>query len=174
MSRLAALWAASRVALPVVLAALLGAWALWQYSQAQAARAHLATLKADFATYRATAERQSRQAVEDARAEERRVRKTQQEAFDAEFQKRQAAEADARRAVVANRGLRDELSATRSRFAARDPASAGECQAAGETVSVLTELLGRCSERRRELALFADQSHGAGQLCQQLSDALIK
>lgn len=143
-------------------AALLGL--AWHWRQASQARISLAEFKA-------THERQAREALQDQQTRFQRTLKTQQEALDAEQIKRVAAEGDARRAVAAGLGLQQQLAATRDRFAAGDPEAAGRCQAAGETAAMLAELLGRCSERRRELAIFADRAYGAGALCQQLSEA---
>ena len=105
-------------------------------------------------------------------AEAARRGKTIQEAQDAEFIARTKAEADARRASAANGSLQSELAATRAAFAASDAAASASGQAAGQTIAVLTELLGRCSDRRRELARYADQAAGSGQLCEQSYDAL--
>ena len=41
-------------------------------------------------------------------------------------------------------------------------------------VPVLTELFGRCSERRAELARYADDARTAGQTCQRAYDALTE
>jgi len=87
------------------------------------------------------------------------------EARDAEHLKRQENEAAGRRAESAHRSLLDELAATRTALAQRDPTSAAGCQAASQTAAMCTELLGVCSERRTELARFADRLATAGEYC---------
>lgn len=95
------------------------------------------------------------------------------EARDAEHLKRLESEAAGRRADAAHRGLLDELAATRSALAARDPAPAAGCQAARETAAMCTELLGVCSERRHELARFAEGLAAAGEYCVGAYQALM-
>lgn len=150
----------------LALFAALGAFALGQWLEAGAVRLELAE-------YRGEVERDRRQAAESAGRELRRLRDEQREILDDEIQRRKAAEADAVRAAAAGRGLQQQLAATRARFAATSADAAGEREAAGAAIMVLTELLGSCSERRRELAQFADESHAAGKLCERLADAEV-
>lgn len=100
-----------------------------------------------------------------------------QEAQDAELLRRQAAEAAARRATAAVSGLSGELAATKAAFAADAFAADAAASAAGrasaaQAITVLADMLGQCSERRRELASYADAAAGAGQACEQSYDAL--
>lgn len=115
-------------------------------------------------------QRQHAQELADARgkamAEVARITHRIQEAQDAEFIKRTAAEADARRAAGAVERLQQHLAAERERHAALAARAAGECKAAHATAAVLHQLLGQCAERRRELAEYADQAAAAGRTCQ--------
>lgn len=143
--------------------------AVWQWREATAEGA------------RADAEKAARQGFEQrlqetaaARTEETRRADRLQEALDAAHKERLAVEADARRAVSADVSLRGELSrlASRARAAAQDSAAAAEREAAIAAVPVLTEMLGQCSERRTELARYADEARAAGQLCERAYDSL--
>lgn len=115
-------------------------------------------------------QRQQAQALADARAAalaaHAKTTHRIQEAQDAEFIKRTAAEADARRAAGAVERLQQHLAAERARHEALAARAAGECQAAHATAAVLHQLLGQCAERRRELAEYADQAAAAGRTCQ--------
>lgn len=108
------------------------------------------------------------------RAEEQATQRLIQEAQDAETQKRMAAEAARRRADAAAGGLRDELQATRAELDAlkNDPATSPGCKAAAEAGAMCSILLGRCNDRRTELADFAESSARAGDLCVRAYEAL--
>ncbi|RZJ08025.1 MAG: DUF2514 family protein [Rubrivivax sp.] len=155
-----------------LLLALLG----WQWGRAEHAGRRADTFKTerDSARGQVTAERTAR--AEDAaeRRKEQVLAKRLQENRDAEIIARRQVEADSRRAAVADSSLRGELArlASRARAAGQDSAVAGEREAALSAVPVLTELLGRCSERRTELARYADDARVAGQVCQRAYDAL--
>lgn len=151
----------------ILTAGLLGALVLGGFHFGRAER-----IAAEFADYRAKVVDQQRQDQERAITQGLKVRKVQQEAVDAEHIARMAAEADARRAVLAHERLQYDLRSAGVRFSAPGPVASGECEAARETSAMLADLLGRCSERRRELAQFADESHGAGQLCESIYGAL--
>lgn len=120
--------------------------------------------------------RQHAQELADARgkalAEVARITHRIQEAQDAEHLKRKDAEAAARRSVAAAISLRAELDATREHVAGFDWELASSREAARATVAMLTELFGQCSERRRELAQFADEAASAGRLCERSFDAI--
>lgn len=137
----------------------------WQYLRAERAEKTLAQTLARIAT-------QVADQVAQARAEERRHAHKIQEAQDAEVLIRRQAEADARRAVAAGVGLQQQLAAVRAAYVSSHTDTAAERASAGEAVALLADLLGRCSERRRELARFADEAHGAGQLCERAFDAV--
>lgn len=156
--------------------ALASAFALAGFHAMQAAnaRADAAKVRTEFADYRAAAQRQAREATEAHALETARRIKVQSEVVHAEALKTQAAAADGVRAAAADSGLRNETArlAARGRAAAGDPALAADRQAAGATEAVLAELLGRCSERRRELAGYADSARIAGETCERAYDAL--
>lgn len=143
--------------------------AVWQWREATAADG-----RARIANGAARAAQQAQRDEAKARGVERARADKLQEALNEAHTKRLAAEADARRAAVADVGLRGELArlAARARAAAQDPAAAAEREAALAAVPVLTELLGRCSERRTELARYADDARLAGRLCERAYDAL--
>lgn len=112
--------------------------------------------------------------VEKVRKEERDTQRLIQEAQNAEVKKREAAEAARRRADVNARSLRDDLQATRAELDAlkNDPFAPPRCQAAAAAGAMCADLLGRCSDRRRELAEFAESSARAGELCVRSYEAL--
>ena len=146
--------------------AALSAFALVQWRAADVARLELSD-------YRGAVERDRRLEAEKAGRELKRLRDEQTGILDAEIQRRKAAEADVGRAAAAGRGLQQQLAAARARYAVAAPGAAGECQAASAAVAVLADLLGRCSERRRELARFADESYAAGRVCERLADSEV-
>lgn len=119
---------------------------------------------------------QHAQQIADARAqalaESARITHRIQEAQDAEHLKRKDAEASARRAVSAAVSLRTELAATREHVSGLDWELASSRETAAATVAMLTDLLEQCSDRRRELAQFADEAASAGRLCERSFDAL--
>lgn len=156
-----------RIAMPVLAALLAAALAVagWQYLRAERAETTLAQ-------ERAHVERQVAAAVTQARSEEQRRTLKIMEAKDAEFIARQKDQADARRAVAAGVGLQHQLAAIRSAYTSSHTEAAAERASAGQAIAVLTELLDRCSERRRELARFADDAYRAGKTCERSFDAL--
>lgn len=139
----------------------------WQSRAAQVAEAELAQVK------EAAATAQALQADRHAQETARRI-KVQSEVIHAEVLRTQEARAAAGRAAAAHDSLRDELAdlAGRARAAAADPAAAAEREAASQAAAVLADLLGQCSERRRELAAFADAAHIAGDTCRRSYEAL--
>jgi hypothetical protein len=165
--------APSSIAAAVALAGL-AALASYQAIEASAARADAAKTKGEFDAYQLRAEQQARQATEAAALETARRIKTQSEVIHAEVLKTQAVAADGDRAAAADRSLRDETAriAARGRAAAADPAIAADSQAAGAAAALLADLLGQCSQRRTDLALYADRARNAGDACQQSYDAL--
>lgn len=157
------------LAVALLLVALVALVAAWQWREATAAAAGR-----DAANSALRAAQQSLNQSNEARAEETRRADRLQEALNVAHTERQAVEASARRAVAADVSLRGELArlAARARAAAQDPAAADEREAAVAAVPVLTELLGRCNERRTELAQYADDARVAGKLCERAYDAL--
>ncbi len=159
------------LAVLLLLAVLWGCWAEIRVAQAGAelARAEAALSK----------ERQDRAqaldaGIEQARQADLRTITKQREALNAAETQTEALQRDRDRSAAASRSLRDQLAAERARAAAAaaDPQATEGCRAAGASAAVLAELLGRCSERRRELAEYADRARIAGQLCQQSYEAL--
>lgn len=156
-----------------LLLALLG----WQWGRAEHAGRQADAFKneRDVVTSQLSAERAARAQDAAERRTELVWAKRLQENLDAERIARHQVETDARRAAVADSSLRGELArlASRARAAGQDSAVAGEREAALSAIPVLTELLGRCSERRTELARYADDARVAGQVCQRAYDALM-
>jgi hypothetical protein len=138
------------------------------------ADAEVAKIIAKYESEKRAAAEQYAHSIEKARKEAAYTQKLIQEAQDAEIKKREAAEAARRRADVNARSLRDDLQATRAELAALkdDPFASPRCKAAAASGAMCADLLGRCSERRRELAEFAESSARAGELCVQSYEAL--
>lgn len=156
--------------------ALASAFALAGFHALQAAnaRADAAKVRTEFADYRATAERQAREALAKAQADGLRTRKTQQEAQDAEYLARQAAEADAAGLRAGNGQLQryaEDLS-TSLGDRARDLAVASGGPTAQAGGSMCPHMLGRLDEASAEIAQHADAASRAGQLCERSYDAL--
>lgn len=145
--------------------------AVWQWREATAADG-----RAAIANGAARASQQAQRDEAAARATERSRADRLQEALDAAHTLRLAAEADARRAAAADRGLRGELDrlASRSRAAASDSSAAAEREAALAAIPVLTDMLGQCSEQRGDLARYADDARVAGLTCQRAYDSLTQ
>lgn len=162
-------------ALAIVIVLLLAALG-WQWVRAEHAGRQADTYKTERDTARSQVEAERKARAEE--AAERRIElaraKRLQEILDAEHLARLDVEAAARRAAVADISLRSELArlANRARAASADPAAVAEREAALAAVPVLTEMLGQCSERRTELARFADDAHLAGLTCQRAYDSL--
>lgn len=150
----------------------------WQWGRAEHAGREADTFKTERDTARSLVNAERAARAEDAveRRKELALAKRLQENLDAERLARLNVEASARRAVAADVGLRGELArlASRARAAGADSAAAGEREAALAAVPVLAGLLQQCSERRTELARFADESRLAGQTCERAYSALIE
>lgn len=162
-------------ALAIVIVLLLAALG-WQWGRAEHAGRQADTYQTerDTALAQVDAERKARaEEAAERRIEQARAKRLQ-ENLDAEHLARLDNEAAARRAAAADASLRSELArlANRARAASADPAAAAEREAALAAVPVLTEMLGQCSERRTELARFADDAHLAGLTCQRAYDSL--
>lgn len=109
-------------------------------------------------------------AVSAARAEEQRRTAAQLEIANNANQQRTAALADAFAARAAAGSLRqrvDQLVA-----AAHRPAATAGSPAAGDTLDLLADMLGRADQRASELAEYADDARIAGQQCERDYDAL--
>lgn len=105
------------------------------------------------------------EAIAAAQRDSLRYAKTTLEALDAEKLRSDQLQADRRRAVAAGDRVRDELQATRAWAEQLDTSAAEGRAAAAETIAVLTDLLGRCSGRGREVADYADRATSAAQTC---------
>lgn len=168
---------------PALGLALAGALLLagWQWREATAARAEVATAQAkveqgarEFAEYRETQERQAREALQAMAADKARSDKARQEALDAEFLARLAAQADADRLRAGSGQLQryaQDLAASLGR-AARDPAAAGNCPAIQPALDLFADVLGRLDEAAAGVVQHADNARIAGQLCQSSYEAL--
>jgi len=164
-----------KVGLALVIAAILaGAFGLGWMARGHKADADINALVAQHAKEKAERATQHAAHVEQVRKEERDTQRLIQEAQDAEAQKRMAAEAARRKSDAAARGLHYELQATRAELDAlkNNPATPPGCKAAAEAGAMCAVLLGRCNDRRRELADFAESSARAGDLCVRTYDAL--
>lgn len=153
-------------------AALLG-YAGWQTVELADARAALASEQRDRARWHEQLQREAFRRSELERGEFERRIAAQQEAQDAARRALLVSRADGDRAARAAAGLRERLAAVSAaareqRAPSADPAAA----AGGQAAAALAELLGRCSDRHRELAREADSAHVAGLACERAYDAL--
>ncbi len=161
---------------PVLLLALIAALVLagLQWRAATAARAEVATVTAEFAEYRAAADRNHAQALQKRDAERRRADFKRQEALDAEHLARVAAQADADRLRAGNgqlQRLASDLS-TSLGDRARDPTAPGSCPSAEERIGRLADVVGALDEFAARSVAAADDALRAGQLCERTYDAL--
>lgn len=154
---------------------LLAALAWGTVGEIRVSRAEAATAKAvaQLNAERAQVAEAARAAEAKARAEEMRINHAHTEALNAAHTQSLAIARDRDRAASAVRSLREQLAAIRDGQPAQDPAAAPGCPAAGPTAAMLADLLGRCSERRDELARYADDARLAGQTCERAYSALI-
>lgn len=153
----------TRALLAAVLAAL--ALAGWQWREATAARAELAAERQVIA-------RQIKDATTAARAEERRRTLKIQEAQDAEFLARQAAQADAGRARSAADRLRQRAAELAASCIAGHPATAGSSPATDSPGDLLAYMQQRIDDAAQQLGEYADQARIAGRLCERSYEAL--
>lgn len=156
----------------VILALLLALGA--QTMRLSDARAEVAKVGQDFDRYRETQERQAREALQIQQRDAARTALKRQEAANAEFLARQAAEAEAAR-LRSSHGQLQRLStdlATSLGDQARDPAAPGSCPAA-ERARILADVVGALDDFAERAATAADMARRAGQLCERSYDALI-
>lgn len=137
-------------------------------------KSDVAETQRDFAQYRERAVKAAFD-VQQARAAEGAERETaKQEAIDAAIAKTRNAEADARAAVATGSQLRDALAAARARRcevnADPDPRSASS--SAGAPVDMLAVVQLRLDEATEAIAVFADRSSIAGDVCRAQYEAL--
>lgn len=147
-----------------------GVFAEIRVARADAARADaVATLERE----RAEAAESARAAEQKERAKEARIAREHLEAINAAHEKSLALARDRDRAAATARSLRDELVAIRAGVqTGPDPGTAEERAATRQAVAMLADLLGRCSDRRAELARYADEARIAGELCVGAYDSL--
>jgi hypothetical protein len=107
------------------------------------------------------------EAAANARESLRRIEK-QQENQLAQDRKLAQARADAGRNDAAAGQLRAQLADTARQWrdALDHPATGRECEAAGDAISVLADVLGRADRRAGVLAAYADAAHAAGLKCE--------
>lgn len=110
------------------------------------------------------------EAVEQARAEERRRVLVVQEVADAAQTQLDQAQADAGRARDAAERLRQRVAQLVA--AARNPTAPRPGQAADDPIGVLADVLGRADQRAGVLAEYADRARIAGHACERAYDAL--
>jgi hypothetical protein len=125
-------------------------------------------VRAEFAGYQATQERQTREALQQQLADKASTDKSRQEALDAEYLARIAAQADAGRAAAAAERLRQraaQLAAASHCGAAADTAAAPGSPAASTPADLLAHMLGRIDQAAGDIGEFAEASHRASQLC---------
>lgn len=162
----------TRVLVCLLLAAL--AWGTW--AEIRVARAKTSIAQAEQALQAEKRDRAEKfaQAVEKARAEDAATIASQAKALKVNHDQIQALRADVGRLRSVTGGLRDDLARIRAdaAAAASDPSASAASKAAATAGAVLAELLDRCSERRAELARYADEARTAGALCVATYDAL--
>lgn len=160
-----------------LLAALLAAallWAGWAEIRVAQTRVGLAQARADLSQERQDRAQALAIAIDKARrADLQTITQLRTALNDAQTQT-DALQRDRDRAAHAARSLREQLATERARAAsaAADTGAPEGCRATAATAAVLTDLLVRCSDRRRELADYADRARIAGQLCQRSYEAL--
>lgn len=111
-----------------------------------------------------------------ARSEESRRVQAIAEVVHQQAQRAARAEADAARAAVAARGLRERAAALAAGGGAApsDSAASAECAPARAAGDLLADVLGRLDETAGELAAALDAAHGAGISCERAFDALTQ
>lgn len=165
-----------RIAVPALSLGLAGALLLAgvQYVRAERALGQVQAEAAKLADYKATQERQAREALQAAAQDKARADKLRQEALDAEHLARLAAEADAAR-LRAGAGQLQRLAtdlATSLGDQDRGATAASSSTPARATADLLADVLGRMDEASAGVVVFADQSRLAGQLCERTYDAV--
>lgn len=163
-----------RVLVALLLAAL--AWGALAEIRCARLKADIEVIQHSFAKQREQLATAQTAAVEQARADERRITHGIQEKLDAEHRLRLTREASERRAAAAVGGLRDDLATARAALdalAAHDSAASSECRAAAQTASVCTGLLRTCEDENLIVARFAEDSHAAARTCVGAYRALI-
>ncbi|WP_269501126.1 DUF2514 family protein [Burkholderia sp. IMCC1007] len=151
-----------RIAIPYLIAALLGASAGFEVEHLISAR-RIADMKSEAATAQT-------RAVETARTEEQRRTAAQSEIANDANQQRTTALADAFAARAAAGSLQQRVHQLVA--AARHPTATAGSPAAGDALDLLADVLSRADQRAGELAEYADSARIAGQQCERDYDAL--
>lgn len=147
----------------LIVAALI--WGAFQRNRAASAeKVHTKAVAA------AAAEREKK-LLEDAAVTSQRL-EAQKRSVDEARTKAQALAADAARLRTAEQQLRARLAAIAANPGAVDSTAASGGEAAGETVTVLANMLSRCVARARELAEYADAARTAGETCEASYESL--
>lgn len=142
------------------------AWGGWQRHQAKRIeRQHTQ------AVAQAAAERETKLQA-DAAETARRLDAQKGIADDARKQAK-TLDTDAERARAAEQRLRAQIAALTANSGTSDPAATDGGQAAGQTVTVLADMLSRCGRRVRELAEYADAARTSGEACEKSYESLI-
>ena len=156
-----------------VVTALLVALAGQTYRLTAEQRDHSKT-RQEYAEKISTLERQGREAVEAARAEEKRRQADLEAIVNETEQKLDAALADRNDARDAGQRLRDQIAALtgscRRTGSNTVPAQAG--QAADPTGDLLADVQRRLDEAANGIAEYADRAHTAGSACERSYDSL--
>nr|WP_233869180.1 DUF2514 family protein [Paraburkholderia adhaesiva] len=123
------------------------------------------------AAEQAIAQKARADAVEVARAEEKRRTDAQTVIANDAKQQRDTARADAVAAASAANGLRNRVAELVA--SARHPATSSGGATTGDALDLLADVLSRADETAGELADYADRARIAGQQCERSYDALI-
>jgi hypothetical protein len=142
-------------------------------TRAATARTEAAVARKDLADYRATAAESARLAERANRTQEQTWRSRVDGVIQDGQQQISVARADADRAGVAERRLRDQLTAYRAavRAATTATGAAAGSPPAEAALDLLANLLGGSGAALRELGRFADAAHAAGNICERYSIA---
>lgn len=164
-----------RRVLVILLAAAL-AWGFWGELRVSRVKAQLAQAEAALQTEKRDRAEKLAEGIEQARKDDQATINRQAAALETNHAQIQSLRADVSRLRSATGGLRSELdkirAAARAAAEKADPSASDAGKTAATAVAVLADLLGRCSERRAELAEYADEARIAGQACERSYDAL--
>lgn len=151
-------------------------WGVWGEIRASNLRAEVAEGRSALQAEKRDRAEKLAEGVEKARKQDLATITAQQEALDYATTQARELQRDVDRLRAATGSLRNELAKIRdtasAAASASDPAATFAGKTAAEAVSVLADLLGQCSERRAELARYADDARSAGELCERSYDAL--
>lgn len=165
---------AGRVMVALLIAAM--AWGVWGEMRVANMRAQVAEAETALQVEKRDRAEKLADGIEQARKDDAAVIAAQRKELDRATIQTRALQRDIDRLRSATGSLRSELTKIRNAAGAAasavDPTATLAGKTAAETVSVLADLLGRCSERRAELARYADDARHAGELCERSYDAL--